>query len=88
MGFRFQRSIRIAPGLRINLSKSGAGISAGVRGLRVGVDAKGRKYSSVGLPGTGMSYRTTGSRGGGVAAGVIIAILAAVAALIGWIKTL
>ncbi|MGE5645071.1 MAG: DUF4236 domain-containing protein [Acidobacteriota bacterium] len=87
MGFRFQRSIRIAPGLRINLSKSGAGISAGVRGLRVGVDAKGRTYGSAGLPGTGMSYRATGSRGSGVAKGVILAILA-LAALIGLVKTL
>ncbi|HXE64281.1 MAG TPA: DUF4236 domain-containing protein [Bryobacteraceae bacterium] len=58
MGLRFQRRIRIAPGVRLNLSKSGIGASAGRTGLRVGMDAKRRKYFSVGLPGTGLSYRT------------------------------
>ncbi len=54
---RFQKSIRIAPGFRINLSKSGVGVSVGPKGLKVGVDAKGRSYSSVGIPGTGISQR-------------------------------
>jgi hypothetical protein len=54
---RFQRSIKLIPGVRLNLSKSGVGISAGVRGLRAGIDAKGRAYTNVGLPGTGISSR-------------------------------
>jgi hypothetical protein len=58
MGFRFQRRIRIAPGVRLNLSKSGIGASVGHTGLRLGMDAKRRKYFSLGLPGTGLSYRT------------------------------
>ena len=58
MGFRFQRRIRIALGVRLNLSKSGIGGSVGRTGVRLGLDAKRRKYFSVGLPGTGMSYRT------------------------------
>jgi len=57
VGFRFQRRIQIAPGLRLNLSKSGMGIGIGRNGLRLGIDSKGRKYFSVGLPGTGLSYR-------------------------------
>jgi len=57
MGLRFRRSIKVLPGVRLNLSKSGIGISAGVRGLRVGLDAKGRRYASAGLPGTGLSSR-------------------------------
>jgi hypothetical protein len=57
MGFRFQRRIRIAPGVRLNLSKSGIGASVGRTGLRVGMDAKRKKYFSVGVPGTGLSYR-------------------------------
>ena len=56
MGFRFQRTIRIAPGVRLNLSKSGIGGSLGRKGLRLGLDAKRRKYFSVGLPRTGLSY--------------------------------
>jgi hypothetical protein len=58
MGFRFQRRIRIAPGVRLNLSKSGIGASVGRTGLRLGMDAKRRKYLSLGMPGTGLSYRT------------------------------
>jgi Protein of unknown function (DUF4236) len=57
MGFRFQRRIRIAPGVRLNLSKSGIGGSLGRTRIRLGLDAKRRKYFSVGLPGTGLSYR-------------------------------
>lgn len=50
-------AIRILPGVRLNLSKSGLGISAGPRGLKVGMDARGRKYVSAGIPGTGLSSR-------------------------------
>jgi hypothetical protein len=58
MGLRFQRRIRIVPGVRLNLSKSGIGGSVGRNGLRLGLDAKRKRYFSVGLPGTGLSYRT------------------------------
>ena len=54
---RLHRSIKILPGLRLNLSKSGLGLSAGVRGLRVGIDSKGRSYVNAGIPGTGLSVR-------------------------------
>jgi hypothetical protein len=57
MGFRFQRRINIAPGFRLNLSKSGVGVGLGRNGLRLGVDSRGKKYFSIGLPGTGLSYR-------------------------------
>jgi len=57
MGFRFQRRINILPGLRINLSKSGIGFSVGGRGFHAGVDSNGRRYTSAGLPGTGISWR-------------------------------
>jgi hypothetical protein len=39
MGLRFGRTTKLSPGVRLNLSKSGLGISAGPRGLRVGLDA-------------------------------------------------
>jgi len=57
MGFRFQRRIKILRGLSINLSKSGVGFSAGVRGFHTGVDAKGRRYVSASIPKTGISWR-------------------------------
>jgi hypothetical protein len=57
MGFRFQRRIRIAPGLRINLSKSGLSLTAGVRGASINVGKNG-VYRNLGIPGTGLSHRT------------------------------
>lgn len=65
MGFRFRKSFKIAPGVRLNLSKSGIGMSAGVRGARIGMNSRGT-YTSVGIPGTGISameYHGTKSRG-------------------------
>lgn len=56
MGFRFRKSFKIAPGVKLNMSKSGFGMSAGVKGARIGVNSKGRGYSSVGIPGTGISH--------------------------------
>jgi hypothetical protein len=57
MSFRFQRRIRLAPGLHLNVSKSGVGFSAGPRGFHVGVDSRRRPYVSAGIPGTGLSWR-------------------------------
>ena len=57
MGLRFQRRVGIAPGVRLNVSKSGIGGSVGRTGLRLGVNAKRKRYFLVGLPGTGLSYR-------------------------------
>ena len=56
MGFRIQKSIRLGKFLRLNISKSGIGISAGIPGLRIGTGPRGA-YFSAGLPGTGLSYR-------------------------------
>jgi hypothetical protein len=55
MGFRFRRSIRLLPGMRINLSKSGPSLSVGRRGATMNFGSKGTKMT-VGLPGSGMSY--------------------------------
>jgi tetratricopeptide (TPR) repeat protein len=56
MGFRFQRSIGLGKFLRLNISKSGIGFSAGIPGLRISTGPSGA-YFSAGLPGTGLSYR-------------------------------
>lgn len=39
---------------RTSLSKSGMGFSWGIPGLRFGVSPNGRKYFSIGIPGTGL----------------------------------
>ncbi len=60
MGLRFRRSIRVLPGIRINLSRSGLSTSVGVRGAHVTV-GHGKVRETVGVPGSGVSYTTTQS---------------------------
>jgi hypothetical protein len=55
MGFRFRRSVKLAPGIRLNLSKSGVTASIGRRGATLNISDKGTK-ATVGIPGTGISY--------------------------------
>ena len=64
MGFRFRKSFKIAPGVRVNIRKKSVGISAGVKGARVSVNSNGRVTKSVGIPGTGLSYVSTSKIGG------------------------
>lgn len=61
MGLRMRKSIKIAKGVRLNLGKSGASLSFGTRGLRYTIHSSGRRTSSIGIPGTGLSYVTTTS---------------------------
>lgn len=56
MGLRYRRSIRLGKYLKLNIGKSSVGLSAGVRGAHMSVNSKGRKTTSVGIPGTGISY--------------------------------
>ena len=62
MGFRLRKSINIAPGVRMNFSKSGIGYSVGVKGYRVTHQVDGRTRRTTSLPGTGLSYVTTSGR--------------------------
>ena len=64
MGFRMRKSIKVAPGVRLNVSKSGVGASVGGRGGRHSVHSSGRRTTSAGggiVP--GVYYQS--SRGGG-----------------------
>lgn len=56
MGWRFRKSFKMGP-IRWNLSRRGIGGSWGFPGFRVGVSADGRRYVSVGIPGTGLYYQ-------------------------------
>ncbi|MFI5199262.1 MAG: DUF4236 domain-containing protein [Candidatus Limnocylindrales bacterium] len=59
MGYlRFRRSIRIAPGIRLNVGKRGISTSVGVRGFHETVHITGARRTSIGIPGTGLSYIT------------------------------
>ena len=90
MGFRFHRAFKLLPGIRINLSKSGVSTSIGGRGATVNF-GHGKTTTTVGIPGTGLSYRATssnsdsapGKSGGlGVVVLVIIVVLVVLAALV------
>lgn len=66
MGFRFRKSINLGGGTRISLSKSGIGVSTGVKGFRVSHNSSGRSRVTASLPGTGISYvKEYGSSSGG-----------------------
>ena len=82
MPFRFFQRFRIAPGLRLNVSKGGISLSAGPRGAQFTIGTSGTR-ATAGLPGTGLHYtvhnphkklmgqssgRATGGRAGGQAA--------------------
>jgi Protein of unknown function (DUF4236) len=56
MPFRFRRSIRIAPGTRLNLGKRGVSATVGERGAHLTV-GRGHPTTTVGVPGTDLSYR-------------------------------
>jgi hypothetical protein len=95
MGFRFHRSVRLLPGVRLNFSKSGVSTSIGTRGAWLTFGRKGTR-TTVGLPGTGISYtHTTPAHGhqdvGAPAArasrGWLVALLVmlAIAAVVGWL---
>jgi hypothetical protein len=55
MGFRFYRRVHLAPGIGINLSRSGPSLTLGVRGAHVTLGSRG-VTKTVGLPGTGLYY--------------------------------
>ena len=57
MGLRFRKSITIVPGVRVNLGLKGASLSVGTRGASLNLSSRG-VYGNVGIPGTGISYRT------------------------------
>jgi hypothetical protein len=55
MSWRFRKTKSIGS-FRATVSKKGVGTSIGIPGLRVGVSPGGKKYFSVGIPGTGLYY--------------------------------
>lgn len=56
MSIRFQRRIKILPGLWLNLSKTGISLTMGTRGATV-TARDGELTGNMGIPGTGISFR-------------------------------
>ena len=56
MGLRFRKSIKISPGVNLNLNKNSASVSFGSKGAHYTINTNGKKTLSAGLSGTGISY--------------------------------
>ena len=61
MGLRFRKSINICKGVRLNVGTKGLSVSLGTKGLHHTIHTSGRMTSTIGLPGTGLSYVKTSS---------------------------
>jgi len=55
MSLRFRRSIKVLPGIRLNVGKRGVSSSIGVRGVHITL-GNGKVRETIELPGTGLSY--------------------------------
>lgn len=77
MGFRFRKSLKIAPGVRVNLSKSGSSVSFGRRGATVNVSDRGT-YVNAGIPGSGLSWREKVGNGRGGSVGIALLCILAI----------
>jgi Protein of unknown function (DUF4236) len=56
MGVRFQRRLKLFPGVRLNFSRGGISTTIGVRGASLTLGGRGA-YVNLGIPGTGLSFR-------------------------------
>ncbi len=56
MGLRVRRSIKIAPGVKVNIGKKSVGVSIGGKGGGVSYNSKTGVTSHISIPGTGISY--------------------------------
>lgn len=72
MGWKFQKRIRLLPGITLNLSRKGVSTSIGTRGARVTL-GHGKRRTTVGIPGSGISHTdvvsTSNARRAGRSAG-------------------
>lgn len=66
MSTRFRKSVKVAPGVRVNVNKQSASASFGPQGLKHTISTTGKSRTTVGVPGTGVSYSAGGSLGAGV----------------------
>jgi uncharacterized protein DUF4236 len=51
MPFGYRKSFKLGPGIRLNLSRRSAGISAGPRGVKLSANTRGQRRASAGWRG-------------------------------------
>lgn len=59
MGWRFRKSFKIIPGIKLNLNKKSSSITFGGKGAHYTVNSNGKKTKTVGIPGSGIYYTET-----------------------------
>jgi hypothetical protein len=57
MALRFRKSVKLAPGVKLNFGKRGGSVTLGPRGASVNIGSKGA-FLNTSIPGTGISSRT------------------------------
>ena len=63
MGWRFRKSFKIFPGMKINVNKKSVGITFGGKGIHYTINSKGKHTASAGIPGTGLYYTKSATTG-------------------------
>jgi len=63
VSFRFRKQFKLLPGVKVNVNKESTSFTLGPRGAHVTYNSRGQRTTSVGVPGTGMSWRDTKSTG-------------------------
>lgn len=58
MGLRFRKSIKLIPGVRLNIGLRRSSLSFGGKGFTYNVGSSGPSRLTVGIPGSGLSYST------------------------------
>jgi hypothetical protein len=87
MPLRFRRRVRVVPGVTLNLNKRSISASFGRRGAHVTIGPSGQR-TSIGVPGTGLSYTAKRSFvpsnrfNVAVAIAILICVTAAIALLV------
>lgn len=84
MAIRFRKTIKIAPGVRINIGKTGISTSLGPKGATVNLRGGKRKLTT-GIPGSGLSHTQDITPRAGRTSGVgSVAIAIVILMVIGW----
>lgn len=90
MGLRFQKRVKVLPGVTLNIGKTGFSTSLGPCGAKLNIGARGKR-GTVGVPGTGVSFSERLDAPGrqessGVSVVTVITWVVIVAVVVFWIS--
>lgn len=61
MGFRLKENINLGAGTKLNINKKNVSVTTGVKGAHTTFSSTGKRTSTIGIPGSGLSYTKTTS---------------------------